>query len=127
MFMVPKSHTRITAWLLTATMLLSTPTVLAHAFPEDAQPGAGAVLSEAPNQVRIRFDSRLEREFSVIIVKDAHGNRVSGKTKLDPTSLQTLEASLQDLVPGDYHVYWAVVSWDGHRTKGDYVFHLRPH
>lgn len=49
-----------------------TPAVLAHAFPENTQPGAGTVLHAAPKQVRIRFDSRLEHEFSVIDVKDAN-------------------------------------------------------
>jgi hypothetical protein len=127
MIMTTKLYTWITAVLLSGAVLLWTPAVLAHAFPEDTQPGAGAVLHEAPKQVRIRFDSRVEREFSVIVVKDANGERVSGKTILDPATQKSLEVSLPALAPGDYHVYWNVVSWDGHRTKGDYVFHVSPH
>ena len=122
-----KPHTWIIAALIAGTTVLWIPVTLAHAFPQDTYPGAGAVLNEAPQQVRIRFDSRLEDEFSVIVVKDANGERVSGRTKLDPDSRQSLEVGLQDLPPGDYHVYWSAVSWDGHRTKGDYVFHVKPH
>ena len=122
-----KLHTRIRAVLLSGAALLWTPAVLAHAFPEEMQPGAGAKLHAPPQQVRISFDSRVEQEFSVIVVKDASGERISGRTKIDPVSRKTLEVSLPMLEPGDYHVYWNVVSWDGHRTKGDYVFHVDPH
>jgi methionine-rich copper-binding protein CopC len=124
MSMNAKLHAWITAALLSSVALVWTPAVLAHAFPEEMQPGAGAVLHAAPKQVRIRFDSRVEQEFSVIVVKDASGERISGRTKIDPVSRKTLEVSLPELTPGEYHVYWNVVSWDGHRTKGDYVFHV---
>jgi len=122
-----KLHTWIRAVLLSGVVLVWAPAVLAHAFPEEMQPGAGAKLQEAPQQVRIRFDTRVEQEFSLIVVKDASGERISGRTKIDPVSRKTLEVSLPTLQPGDYHVYWSVVSWDGHRTKGDYVFHIGPH
>ena len=127
MNMTMKLYAWITAALLSGAALMWTPAVLAHAFPEDTQPGAGAVLHTAPQQVRIRFDTRVEQEFSVIVVKGANGERVSSRTKIDPVSRKTLEVSLPALEPGDYHVYWSVVSWDGHRTKGDYVFHVGPH
>jgi methionine-rich copper-binding protein CopC len=124
-------NTKLYAWiaaaLLNGAALVWTPAALAHAFPEDTQPGPGAVLQEAPRQVRIRFDSRVEQEFSVIVVKDANGEQVSGRTKIDPATQKSLQVSLPALAPGDYHVYWSVVSWDGHRTKGDYIFHVGPH
>jgi methionine-rich copper-binding protein CopC len=126
MIMDKKPYAWIAAIVIAGAALLHAPAVLAHAFPEDMQPGAGAVLRDAPKRVRIRFDSKLEQEFSVIVVKDGNGDRVSGRTQLDPDSRKTLEVDLKDLEPGDYHVYWSVVSWDGHRTKGDYVFHVGP-
>ena len=122
-----KLHAWIRGGLLSAAALLWAPAVLAHAFPEEMQPGAGAKLHASPQQVRISFDSRVEQEFSLIVVKDASGERISGRTKLDPVSRKTLEVSLPELTPGEYHVYWNVVSWDGHRTKGDYVFHVDAH
>lgn len=102
------------------------PAALAHAFPEREDPAVGSVVRVSPNKVWIRFDSRIEREFSVIKVTDENGNQVSGKTIIDPNSFQLLEADLPPLAPGTYHVYWAVVSWDGHHTKGDYTFTVAP-
>lgn len=116
----------IGALLLSGMSLLWTTAARAQAFPEESQPDVDAILHQAPHQVRIRFDSRLEEEFSVIIVKDANGERISGRTKLDPTSRKTLEVNLPALQPGDYHVYWNAVAWDGHRTKGNYTFHFKP-
>ena len=116
---------RIIIFLLACVVLIKTSPALAHAFPEESQPAVGAILNEAPKKVQIRFDSRLEDAFSVIIVKDADGNRVSGHTRLDPDSRKSLEVKLQTIAAGDYHVYWSVVSWDGHRTRGDYVFSVK--
>ena len=104
-----------------------TPSALAHAFPEREEPAVGSVVHDSPQRVRIWFDSRIEREFSVIVVKDGNGNQVSGKTDIDTASFQMLATDLlKPLAPGTYRVYWAVVSWDGHRTKGDYSFSVAP-
>lgn len=117
---------RIIIFSLACVVLIKTSPALAHALPEESQPAVGAILNEAPKKVRIRFDSRLEDEFSIIVVKDAAGERISGRTKLDPDTRKTLKVSLPNLKPGEYHVYWTVVSWDGDRTMGDYVFHFKP-
>jgi methionine-rich copper-binding protein CopC len=100
--------------------------MLSPAFPEESQPAAGAILHEAPKEVWIRFDERLEKEFSVIIVKDASGERISGRTKFDFQTRKILKVELPPLAPGEYHVYWNAISWDGPPTKGDYVFHVAP-
>jgi methionine-rich copper-binding protein CopC len=122
----PKLKTLFAALAIAGGAFGWAPAAPAHAFPEQEEPAVGAVLHESPKQVRIRFDSRIEREFSVIVVKNENGDRVSGKTAIDPKSFQLLEADLPPLAPGTYHVYWAVVSWDGHRTKGDYTFSVSP-
>lgn len=96
------------------------------ASPEASYPAADATLHEAPKKVWIRFDHRLNKEFSVIIVKDASGERISGRTKLDMNTRKTLTVELPALAPGDYRVYWSAISWDGPPNKGDYVFHLAP-
>jgi methionine-rich copper-binding protein CopC len=97
----------------------------AHAFPQQEDPGAGAVLYESPAQVMIRFDAKIEPVFSTLEVKDGQGNIVSGESKIGNDS-QTIEAGLHALPPGEYHVYWKVVAWDGHHTGGDYVFTVAP-
>ena len=43
-----------------------------------------------------------------------------------PDNNHLLEADLKPLDPGKYHVFWSVVSRDGHRTEGDYTFRVKP-
>jgi copper resistance protein C len=98
----------------------------AHAFPEQDTPSAGAVLTQAPATVSIRFDSELEPIFSKLIVKNAQDQQVSqGNGSVDPTNARILATRLTNAAKGSYHVYWSVVSRDGHRTEGDYTFTVR--
>jgi methionine-rich copper-binding protein CopC len=97
----------------------------AHAFPEHEEPGVGAVVHQAPKQVRIEFNAKLEGAFSTVTVKDSAGKTVSGGSRVGPDA-QSLGAALAPLAPGEYHVYWKVVAWDGHTTEGDYIFSVRP-
>jgi copper resistance protein C len=98
----------------------------AHAFPEQDTPSAGAVLAQAPATVSIRFDSELEPIFSKLIVKNAQDQQVSqGNGSVNPTNARILATRLTNVknaAKGSYHVYWSVVSRDGHRTEGDYTF-----
>lgn len=94
-----------------------------HAMPEQSDPGAGAELRQAPPIVSIRFDSELEPLFSRLIVKDAAGKQVSdGNGTVASPNSRILTTKLTDHAKGTYHVYWSVVSRDGHRTEGDYTF-----
>lgn len=94
-----------------------------HAMPEQSDPGAGAELRQAPPVVLIRFDSELEPLFSRLIVKDAAGKQVSdGNGTVASADARTLTTKLMARAKGMYHVYWSVVSRDGHRTEGDYTF-----
>ncbi len=100
--------------------------LLAHAFPDHAVPGAGAVLTQAPSMVTIYFDADLEPIFSSLIVRDAQGAQVSeGNGSVDPKNPTMLSTRLVATAKGTYHVYWRVVSRDGHRTEGDYTFSVR--
>ena len=91
----------------------------------DQEPGVGAVVHQAPKQVRIEFNAKLEGAFSTVTVKDSAGKTVSGGSRVGPDA-QSLGAALAPLAPGEYHVYWKVVAWDGHTTEGDYIFSVRP-
>ena len=115
------------AFLVAGIALTWSAIVMAHAMPEKSEPGAGAIVDSAPKSVQIIFDARLEDTFSTISVKDSNGHSVNGPTRLEPANHKILETDLPGLLPGDYHVYWNVVSVDGHRTNGDYVFHFKPH
>jgi len=98
---------------------------LAHAFPTQQTPGAGAELSEPPDKVSILFDGELEASFLRLRVVDESNHTVStGTAHLAPKNNRMLETGLRNLGPGKYHVYWSVVSRDGHRTQGDYSFRV---
>ena len=97
-----------------------------HAFPEHAEPGAGAALTTVLTQVQIRFDRELEPVFSTLRVEDGKGMRVdNGDSHLVPGQSSLLQVSLKPLTAGVYHVFWTAVARDGHRTEGDYTFTVK--
>jgi copper resistance protein C len=112
---------------ISALSLICRGTAMAHAFPERSSPGAGATLQQAPARVVIYFDSELEPIFSKLIVKNEQGAQVSRDSgSIDPGDRKVLATSLPAALPrGSYHVYWSVVSRDGHHTEGDYTFNVR--
>lgn len=117
---------RSAATLISAWLLLYALTAAAHALLDHAVPGAGAILSRAPERVTVYFDSELEPMFSTLIVKDEHGAKISdGNGKVDARDPMALFTTLSRAVKGTCHVYWRVVSRDGHRTEGDYTFIVR--
>jgi methionine-rich copper-binding protein CopC len=111
---------RLLVYLLLAFWATS---VFPHAMPEKSDPGAGAELHQTPPIVSIRFDSELEPIFSRLIVKNAAGKQISdGNGALANADARMLTTKLTEHAKGTYHVYWSVVSRDGHRTEGDYTF-----
>jgi methionine-rich copper-binding protein CopC len=106
-------------------LILQPVPALAHAFPMQQTPGAGAELSEPPGKVSILFDAELEATFFSLRVVDASNHEVNaGTPHLAPDNNRLLETDLKTLGPGNYHVFWSVVSRDGHRTNGDYSFRV---
>ena len=94
---------------------------LAHSFPADETPAAGATVL-APPQVAIKFDAPIEPLFSQLQVVDASGKDVTAaKPQVDPDNL-TLSLNVPPLKPGQYTVKWAVVCIDTHHTNGSYEF-----
>ena len=106
-------------------LVLQPVSALAHAFPTQQSPGAGAELPKPPDKVSILFDGELEASFFSLRVVDESNHTVSkGTAHLAPKNNRMLETGLKALGPGKYHVFWSVVSRDGHRTKGDYSFRV---
>jgi methionine-rich copper-binding protein CopC len=117
---------RLTLFFLLACALALPLPAQAHATPRHADPGAGASLAQAPAAVTIRFDAELEPLFSSLVVKDAQGVQVSeGKGQVDAHDPRQISARITAARKGVYHVYWRVLSRDGHRTEGDYTFTVR--
>jgi methionine-rich copper-binding protein CopC len=100
--------------------------VLAHAFPERADPRVGSAVQGSPDVVRIWFDGELEPAFCQLTVSDGGGRRVDrGDARVDASGRRLLQVSVPTLSPGTYSVHWAVLSIDGHRTTGDFRFTVK--
>ncbi len=109
-------------FLLCACLSYATP-AMAHALPERMTPASNATLSQPPAMVSIQFDSELEPLFSTLVVKDERGTKISaGSGEIMPGNPKLLTARLSTTAKGIYHVYWNVVSRDGHRARGDYTY-----
>jgi methionine-rich copper-binding protein CopC len=99
----------------------------AHAFLEHAVPSVGSTISTSPQEVRVSFSERVEPAFSGVELPTAEGQPITTRVAtIDPGDSAQLVLHVPPLAPGRYKVTWHVVSADTHRTKGDYVFEIRP-
>ena len=108
---------------VTALSLMATP-VLAHAFLNHADPGAGASLAEAPKEISLSFTETLDPSASGVSVGDAAGHDVEAAAPV--ISGDTVTVALKALAPGSYRVSWHAVSPDSHSTEGSYSFSITP-
>lgn len=96
-----------------------------HAHPEQMTPAANAVVTQAPEQVVIRFSEDLEGAFSSIKVSNAQGESVTaGASRVEANKPKVMMAPLQALQTGTYTVHWHAVARDGHTTDGSYTFQV---
>jgi methionine-rich copper-binding protein CopC len=105
-------------------MVLAGPVAaLAHAHLVRAVPAAGGTVNTAPSEVTLRFNEKLERAFSSVVVRDAAGKQVDkGDGTVDRTDRTIMRVLLQPLEPGVYKVEWRAVSADTHKVNGDFTF-----
>jgi methionine-rich copper-binding protein CopC len=90
-----------------------------YAFPERADPSAGATLAIAPALVRIWFDAALEPALSSVRLETVSGQPVHHEDgQVDARDPTLLTMRLPPLPPGTYRVLRSVVARDGHRTEG---------
>ncbi|MFD0578628.1 copper resistance CopC/CopD family protein [Dactylosporangium darangshiense] len=96
----------------------------AHAGLVSSQPANGAVLTQAPDSVVLRFSEGIAPQFSSARLVDSAGRPVAG-TRVAPERAGTdeLVMYLPDVAPGTYGVMWRVLAEDdGHTTSGVIVF-----
>lgn len=103
-------------------MALAAPrSALAHAFLDESDPAANAILPTAPQTVTLRFTEPLERSYSQAELHDQTGAKVGGAASRfaadDPfVLLVDLPANLAN---GTYSVLWRTLSTaDGHTAQG---------
>lgn len=108
------------AAVLAAALITSAPgQARAHALVLEAEPAAGAKLTEPPRQIYLRFNSKLEKRLSHVTLSTEKGQpvplpiAVNGSEKPD-----RLVLPLAPLTPGSYVVRYKVLAADGHITEG---------
>jgi hypothetical protein len=100
-------------------------TACAHAIVVSSVPAPGAVVHSATAEVVVRFNSRIDRVRSRLLVVRADGAATALELK-DAPGPDTLAATVGALAPGAYRLRWQVLAIDGHITRGDIPFTVAP-
>ena len=83
---------------------------------------AASSAGTAPKALHLEFSEGLEPKFSKAELTKA-GAPVAAKSIAKGKAIDV--APKAALTPGAYSVVWAVVSTDGHKSKGDYSFTIK--
>jgi methionine-rich copper-binding protein CopC len=107
-----------------AAMILSAATTaFAHAHLVRATPAVGTTIHEAPAEVLLRFNEKIETAFSTVVVRDSAGKQVDkADAQVDKTDRLQMRVSVPALTPGTYKVEWRVMSADTHKVNGNFTF-----
>jgi methionine-rich copper-binding protein CopC len=98
---------------------------MAHAIILESSPAPNAKLPAPALPVLLRFNSRIDRERSRLMLLRADGS-TSTLTLESAAGPDTLAAEAKDLAPGRYRLRWQVLGVDGHITRGDIPFEILP-
>src|SRR3982751_2403739 len=105
----------------TVAALLAVPRVArAHALLVESTPKQDEVVTEAPREVVLKFNARIEKKVSRVTLLDERGEKV----KLPPPPddgqgpAERLRVALPALKPGAYKLEFLVLASDGHATPG---------
>ena len=109
-----------------AAATLASPLACAHAALKGSQPAANAVLEQAPRDIQLTFNEKVEPAFSSIALRDGGGKDVAaGKAQVDAANPLLLKLDLPALGAGAYSVRWVAVGPDGHRRTGQFGFTVK--
>jgi hypothetical protein len=100
----------------------------AHALVVGSDPPQGAMLGAAPQRVVIRFNSRIDpaRSRLSLVAAEDRGVAPVHLTIAEAEDRTMLAATLPPLAPGGWRLRWQVLAVDGHITRGDIGFVIRP-
>ena len=87
-----------------------------------SEPAPQSTVEPAPSRVRLEFSEPVETAFGAVRVYDVDGRRVDRGTVRRAGAL--VDAPVEDLADGTYTVSWRVLSSDGHRIRGGFVFYV---
>jgi methionine-rich copper-binding protein CopC len=113
------------ALLLAMLLTVASPAAVAsHAIVLESSPAHDAVLARAPEEVTLRFNSRIERRFTRVTLARADQAPVpvavpeGDDAAATPDRVSIPLGSLGPLRPGLYVLRYRVLAVDGHITEG---------
>jgi copper resistance protein C len=99
----------------------------AHAELVAAQPPVNGTVASAPTELDLKFSEELDLKFTGVKVTGPDKKEVKTDNAMLMESDKTFMVSLPAGLPaGTYKVEWHALSQDGHKTKGDYKFTVKP-
>ena len=110
--------------LTLALTLCACATAYAHAHLLQSAPAADAVLTAAPDALRLDFSEGIQLGFTGVTLHGPDGGIAStGHAQLAPKDDKEVLVPLpRVLTRGKYTVEWHALSNDGHTTRGSYGF-----
>lgn len=110
--------------LLFLTLFLVAPAA-AHTALVSSNPKSGAVLTELPPEIRLKFNENLllvnDKNPNTIEVFNDSGELISGTTEVSGPEV-FVPLTVADVSRGNFTVTYRVVSGDGHPIEGEYEF-----
>ena len=121
-------RSRFHPWLTAFLSLVHVAPIWAHSSLDHCEPKNGAVLKQAPHEIRMWFTEPIKAGLSTIEVRDATGKQVDKHDlRADEKTPALVHLSLVGgLAPGSYTVTWSAVAQDLHVGKGHLTFRLLP-
>lgn len=108
--------------ILLAVPLLLPGSAFAHAILMESTPAPGGAVAAGPGKVVLHFNSRIDHARSRLVLRGTPDRVLPIGAD---SGVDALDAPI-DLPPGDYTLRWQVLATDGHITRGDVPFTVRP-
>lgn len=111
--------------LLVVGLGLGTGSAFAHAIVVKAVPAAGAVATGPDVTIDLTYNVRVDRERSKLLLTGPDGTE--RQIAISPeTAPDRLHGKAVGLTTGNYILHWQVLASDGHITRGDVPFSVKP-
>ena len=116
----PMPLRRRTLSLALAGVLLAPTRAFAHAILLESQPAADGKLAAGTVTLRFRYNSRIDRARSRLVLTRPDHSQTT--LKIAPDGPPDVVSATAELTPGPHMVRWQVLAVDGHITRGDVSF-----
>ena len=114
----------VAAAVVAVVLLATAAPAFAHASLEGTEPAAGAVLTESPPAIELRFSEGVTVALGGVRVYDADGARVPTDPPQKPSNDVVRVGVRGTLATGSYIVTWRVTSADTHPVQGAFTFQV---